>query len=178
MKRATQAFCEQSAQTFNERAFLPKGFSVRFCVIDDLEEILEIGRDSFSYNAPTKREIHYALTETHGGVFGLYDACALRLAGYMLLEAHAKHKNLYINTTVLRNEYRGRGLGQALYLFKDYFLNALGARNIWCHVAVDNAINIHLMTKNGFKILRTEEAYYDDGKAAVVMSKDNVNAKD
>ncbi len=171
MKRATPDLCRQTADLFNRKNTLPAGFSVRFCGRDDLEEVLAAGRACFAYNAPTRSEILHALTRTHGGVFGLYDDKAGALAGYMLLEAHGGRKNLYINTTTLLETYRGRGLGQALYDFKEFFAKALEARTIWCHVAFDNKVNIHLMEKNGYAVLRREEEYYEDGKAALVMGK-------
>lgn len=172
MKRATHILNRKIAQDFGRGRTLPCGFSIKPAAAADIAEVLSVGQACFAYNAPTLPEITHAVRKTHGGVFLLTDDGAGLCAGYILLEAHAGRKNLYINTTALREEYRGRGLGQALYDFKDYYARRLEARNIWCHVAENNAVNIHLMEKNGYVLIRREKDYYEDGRTALVMRKD------
>ena len=168
MKRVTPELSQAAARNFKLN---PPGFEMRCCTLIDLDALLAIGQAAFAYDTPTSAEFRHALTRGHGAIFGLYDVDEKQYAGYMALEAHRGRKNLYINTTVLLNAYRSRGLGQALYTFKDFFAAALGAKSIWGHVAVDNAANIHLMKKNGYQCIRQEDEYYDDGKAALVMRK-------
>jgi ribosomal protein S18 acetylase RimI-like enzyme len=178
MKQATPPLCRKSAAAFVKSGRLPAGFSLRPCGLSDLDALLELGREGFSYNVPTRRELRYAVTRLHGGLFGLFDSGDAakgtkgRPAGYVLLEAHAGRKNLYINTVLTGKDYRGRGLGQALYDFMDHFSAALQARAIWCHVAKDNRVNIHLLEKNGYRMVREEKAYYSDGKPAIVLKKE------
>lgn len=172
MKRAASTLNRQIAQDFNAAKSLPKSFSMRAAKAADIAEVLSVGQACFAYNSPTLREISHAVMKAHGGVFMMIDDRSGLCAGYILLEAHARRKNLYINTTALREEYRGRGLGRALYDFKDFYARKLGARNIWCHVAEDNAVNIHLMERYGYIRIRREDEYYEDGRAALVMRKD------
>ncbi len=169
MKRITQTIGRQTAEEFNRSKRLPAGFEVRVCGAEDVEHILAVGRATFSYNAPTFEEIHYALTRAHAVIFGIFEGA--NMIGYVFLEGHMGHKNLYINTTTLLEPYRGKGLGSALYQLKDLFAKNLGAKGIWCHTAIDNDVNIHLLEKAGYGRVRTEENYYEDGKAAAILRK-------
>ena len=171
MERITQAQCRKTADSHNRKNELPEGFEFRPCTIDDLEPLLEAGAKCFAYNSPTRNEMRHALTKAHAAIVALDDTAGERMAGYLFLEGHVARKNLYINTAALLEEYRGKGLGSALYDFAGVLARDLGAKGLWCHTAFDNTVNIHLMKKMGYGILRREEGYYDDGKACLVFSK-------
>ena len=171
MERITQAQSRRTSEDYNRKRPLPDGFEFRPCTIDDLEPLLEAGAKCFAYNSPTRPEMRHALTKAHAAIFALQDTRDERMAGYLFVEGHIARKNLYINTAALLEEYRGKGLGSALYEFAYSFAADLGAKGLWCHTAFDNDVNIHLMKKMGYGILRREESYYDDGRACLVFTK-------
>lgn len=169
MKRITPALCRAAAATFTHRKLLPAGFTARPCTIEDLDAVLTLGRAGFSYNPPTRAEITHALTKAHAAIFGLYDGNIL--AGYVFVEGHMGRKNLYINTTLIAEAYRGRGLGSALYELAEMLARDMDASNLWCHTAENNTANIEVMKKRAYKKERREEEYYQDGRAAFVFRK-------
>jgi ribosomal protein S18 acetylase RimI-like enzyme len=169
MRRLTPSLCAQAAKDFNRRGLCPAPFSMRPATLENLDEILHIGQTCFSYNAPTRTEIRHMLTKAHGAIVGLCDGDVI--AGYMLVEAHAGRGTIYFNTTALLPAYRGRGLGNLLYEFADFLAKTIQAKALWCHVAVNNDLTIHLLKKNGYGVSRTETEYYDDGRSAYVMRK-------
>lgn len=171
MERITPLQCRLSAEDAKKKRFLPEGFALRPCAPDDLEVLLKAGQSCFAYNAPTRPELRHALTKGHTAIFALEDITKDRVAGYVFLEGHMARKNLYINTVALLEEYRGKGLGGALYSFAESFAAHLGAKGLWCHTAFDNAANISLIKKMGYELLRREESYYDDGRACLVFEK-------
>ena len=171
MERITKAQCRKTADDYNRKGNLPDGFEFRPCTIDDLEPLMAAGATCFHYNAPTRPEFRHALTKAHAAIFALDDTKAERMAGYLFLEGHVARKNLYINTAALLEEYRGKGLGGALYDFAQSLAKNLDAKGLWCHTAFDNEVNIAVMKKMGYGILRREEGYYDDGRACLVFTK-------
>jgi len=169
MKRMTPALCRATAAAFNHRKILPAGFGVRPCTPEDTDDVLRVGREGFAYNPPTRAEITHALTKAHAAIYGLYEG--EDLAGYIFVEGHMGRKNLYINTAVIDQKYRGRGFGSALYELAEQTAHDMDASNLWCHTAENNTVNIEVMKKRQYKKERREADYYEDGRAAFVFRK-------
>lgn len=172
MKRLTPDFCAKSVAAFLEAGLCPKACVLRVCGLEDLPVLLAIGKECFEYNTPTRAETRHALTKGHGAVIALEDGKG-GMIGYAVVEAHAGRETLYLNTVAIVPAYRGKGLGPVLYDFTAFLTERMKATAIWCHVAKNNARGIHLLEQSGYEIVRVEEAYYDDGRAAIVMRRNS-----
>ena len=172
MKRVTRDFCAKSVSAFLRAGLCPKGYALRLCGAGDLPVLLAIGKECFAYNTPTRGETRHMLIKGHGAVIALEEAKG-GMIGYAAVEAHAGRQTLYLNTVAIVPAFRGKGLGPVLYAFTSFLAEQAQARAIWCHVVSDNVRGIHLLEQSGYEIVRVEEDYYDDGKAALVMRRNS-----
>lgn len=167
MERMTQDICAATATAFNKKGPLPKGFSIRAATVKDTDAIMDVGCKCFESDQPETHKIKRFLTIAHASIIGLFSGS--EMIGYLHLEANARHKSLYLNTVAVLKEYRGKGLGNALYVFANELAQKIKAASIWCHVDAHDKHAIYMLTKNGYVIERTEDPYYDDGRAALIM---------
>jgi ribosomal protein S18 acetylase RimI-like enzyme len=169
MKRLTRALCSSAAEDFAAKNLLPKGIFLRAADINDLDAVMGVGLACFDSDEPERHKIRHFLTEAHAVIAALCDGD--KMIGYLHLEAHALRRNIYLNTVALLDAYRGKGLGNILYLFADFLAQKTGAGSIWSHVDAKDKRAVHMLQKNGYIIERTEDPYYDDGRAAYIMRK-------
>lgn len=169
MKRLSSILCTKIVNDFNLANPLPPGIHFRMAGLADLDAIMEVGCLCFDYDQPERFKIRHFLSKAHAAIVLLCDHD--KIIGYLHVEAHMGRKSIYFNTTALLSAYRGKGLGNALYVFTDCLARGIEADSIWCHVACDNHLTFHLLQKNGYVVERTEDPYYDDGRAAYIMRK-------
>ncbi len=169
MQRLTREICDMAAMDLNGRGLLPPGFRYRAGTVRDLDAIMNIGLACFDSDEPERHKVRHFLSDAHAVIGVLCEG--ERIIGYAHLEAHMGRKNIYLNTTALLPAYRGRGLGDTLYILTEDIARAVKASSIWCHVHIKDPLAIHLLKKHGYVIERTEDPYYDDGQGAYVMRK-------
>jgi len=77
---------------------------------------------------------------------------------------------LYIETTGILPEYRGRGLGTCIKRWQVGYARQNGFKRIVTNCRKSNSAIIALNERHGFSVIRTTEAYYEDPiEATVVM---------
>jgi ribosomal protein S18 acetylase RimI-like enzyme len=76
---------------------------------------------------------------------------------------------LYIQSTGLLPEYRGKGLGTRIKAWQIEYAKQNGFRRIVTNCRESNAAMISLNKKFGFQLTRTTPDYYEDGEATVVL---------
>lgn len=165
---------KQKILEFAQKSNLPQPFILRPAEAGDIPDILDLGRAAFDYNPPTRREISYFINKAHGACWVVCDGPLV--VGYILLEAHAGRKSLYLNTIALTSDVRGLGLGKGIYSALDIIGMDLGARGLYSHVRHDNEANIHVLEKCGFSLIRREDNYYDDGASGLLYKKNYTGA--
>jgi ribosomal protein S18 acetylase RimI-like enzyme len=81
----------------------------------------------------------------------------------------AQPGTVYIQSTGLRREYRGRGLGKRIKEWEIEYARRNGFRRIVTNCRESNAAMISINEKYGFRAIRSTPGYYEDGEATVVM---------
>jgi ribosomal protein S18 acetylase RimI-like enzyme len=76
---------------------------------------------------------------------------------------------LYIQSTGLLREYRGRGLGKRIKEWEIEYARRNGFRRIVTNCRESNGAMISINERYGFKAIRSTPGYYEDGEATVVM---------
>lgn len=76
---------------------------------------------------------------------------------------------IYIQSTGLLREYRGRGLGTRIKAWQIEYAKRNGFRRMLTNCRQSNAAMISINEKFGFKPIRSTPGYYEDGEATVVM---------
>ncbi|MEC9488586.1 MAG: ribosomal protein S18-alanine N-acetyltransferase [Halanaerobium sp.] len=136
--------------------------------VDDLEEILEIEKESFP-SAWSRKAFLFELTKNP---YGLY--LTLRdegmVAGY--IGAWFLMNYTHITNLAVRESFRGKGY--ATNLIREIFAQARlrGSYNITLEVRRSNLAAQRLYEKLGFQIIGVKEGYYRDNREdALVMWK-------
>jgi ribosomal protein S18 acetylase RimI-like enzyme len=81
----------------------------------------------------------------------------------------AQRGTLYIQSTGLRREYRGRGLGKQVKEWQIEYARRNGFGRMVTNCRESNAAMIAINEKYGFRVIRKTDGYYADGEATVVM---------
>ena len=76
---------------------------------------------------------------------------------------------IYIQSTGLLTEFRGRGLGKRIKEWQIEYAKKNGFRRMLTNCRESNAAMISINEKFGFRAIRTTQGYYEDGEATVVM---------
>jgi ribosomal protein S18 acetylase RimI-like enzyme len=76
---------------------------------------------------------------------------------------------LYIQSTGLVREYRGKGLGHRIKAWQVEYAKQNGFRRIVTNCRESNAAMISINKEFGFRPIRTTPDYYEDGEATVVL---------
>lgn len=76
---------------------------------------------------------------------------------------------LYIQSTGLRREYRGQGLGTRVKEWQIEYARRNGFRRMVTNCRESNAAMIAINERSGFRAIRKTPGYYADGEATVVM---------
>ncbi len=89
---------------------------------------------------------------------------------------------LYIQSTGLRREYRGQGLGSRVKEWQIEYARRNGFGRVVTNCRESNAAMITINERFGFRPIRKTAGYYPDGEATVVMElvlhKDGTGGKD
>ncbi len=70
------------------------------------------------------------------------------------INAHINHNTAYISDLIIKNEFRGRGLGKKLAIAMLNRLNNMNVEEIYVDVEEDNYIAVNLWTRLGFKPIK------------------------
>jgi ribosomal protein S18 acetylase RimI-like enzyme len=81
----------------------------------------------------------------------------------------AQRGTLYIQSTGLRREYRGLGLGKQVKEWQIEYARRNGFGRMVTNCRESNAAMIAINEKYGFRAIRKTDGYYADGEATVVM---------
>jgi ribosomal protein S18 acetylase RimI-like enzyme len=81
----------------------------------------------------------------------------------------AQRGTLYIQSTGLLREFRGRGLGSRVKAWQIEYARRNGFRRMVTNCRESNAAMIAINEKHGFRAIRSTPGYYEDGEATVVM---------
>ena len=84
-------------------------------------------------------------------------------------ENAAQPGTIYVQSTGLLAEYRGRGLGKRIKAWQVEYAKRNGFRRMLTNCRESNAAMIAINEKFGFRAIRTTPGYYEDGEATVVM---------
>jgi GNAT superfamily N-acetyltransferase len=81
----------------------------------------------------------------------------------------ARPGTVYIQSTGLLPEFRGRGLGTRIKAWQIEYAKRNGFRRMLTNCRESNSVMIAINKKFGFRSIRTTAGYYEDGEATVVM---------
>jgi ribosomal protein S18 acetylase RimI-like enzyme len=84
-------------------------------------------------------------------------------------ENAAQAGTLYIQSTGLLRDYRGRGLGNRVKEWQIEYARQNGFRRMVTNCRESNAAMIAINEKYGFRAIRRTPGYYEDGEATIVM---------
>lgn len=84
-------------------------------------------------------------------------------------ENPARRGTLYIQSTGLLPEFRGRGLGKRVKEWEIEYARTNGFARVLTNCRESNAAMIGINARYGFRAIRTTPGYYGDGEATVVM---------
>ncbi|MGA2134697.1 MAG: ribosomal protein S18-alanine N-acetyltransferase [Bryobacteraceae bacterium] len=90
-----------------------------------------------------------------------------RIAGYMI--ACPEKRGAEIASIAVHPDYRRRGVADALMRHMLGVLEAAGVRRVELMVRVDNPAAVKLYRSLGFRRLRVDPGYYDDGVPGLLM---------
>ncbi len=153
-------------------AILPRYF-IREMTLEDIPEVLEIDRVSFSNPWP-ERSYRYELTDNPAAqlfVANLDDGTLVGFLGYWLFG-----DEVHISTFAVHPEFRMQGIGEGL--LKNALASAVDKE---VHVATlevreSNDTAISLYEKFGFKVVGSRDGYYrDNNEDAILMSLNGIS---
>jgi ribosomal protein S18 acetylase RimI-like enzyme len=84
-------------------------------------------------------------------------------------ENAARPGTVYIQSTGLLPEFRGRGLGTRIKAWQIEYAKRNGFRRMLTNCRESNAVMIAINKKFGFRLIRNTPGYYEDGEGTVVM---------
>jgi ribosomal protein S18 acetylase RimI-like enzyme len=84
-------------------------------------------------------------------------------------ENAAQAGTVYIQSTGLLRDYRGRGLGNRIKAWQIEYAKRNGFRRMVTNCRESNAAMISINEKYGFRAIRRTPGYYQDGEATIVM---------
>lgn len=167
MKRLTRPAAAALIDNIRRKHPIRKGFDIRLARLDDVPELLAVGRACFSYNPPTRRELRYAIAGGHMMIVILSEKKSGRIAGFDIYEFNRRTRAMYFSLTCLLPEFRGKGLSHTLLAVCHAVAAGAGCRSIRTHVAENNRAMIYLLESYGHVRGERHKNYYSDKKAAL-----------
>ncbi len=145
------------------------GLVVREAVLDDLDAIAALEKESFSEDQVSRRSFRYFLGQPHHPVIAaLIDG---RLAGYVLISLRKGARAARIYSIAVDPRFGRRGVGFALLKACEKYAASHGRAAVTLEVRYDNAPAIALYEKFGFRHFGEHEDYYSDGATALRYEK-------
>lgn len=167
--RLTRAAAQKTLNALHAENILPAGFRFDIAGVEHLDTILDIAGETFKTDQPTRRGMRHFLTRAHALVI-LLIAPDKSIIGYVHIEANAGNNSVYVNTTVIRPHWRGRGLGKNMFALHDRLAKDAGFKFIRMHISEHTAANLHLAQKNGYEEIWFGP-YLDEGSNSYLMRK-------
>jgi len=141
------------------------GLTVRAAVVEDLDAIAKLERDSFPDDQVSRRSISYFLRAPHRPVVAA--AIDGELAGYALLSLRSHSRAVRIYSIAVDARFARRGVGLALLQACEKYARLHKKSQLTLEVRYDNAPAIALYEKSGFRHFGEHEDYYVDGATAL-----------
>jgi [ribosomal protein S18]-alanine N-acetyltransferase len=139
--------------------------TVRAAVVDDLDAIAKLERDSFPDDQVSRRSIGCFLRAVHLPVIAA--AIDGELAGYALLSLRKGSRAVRIYSIAVEACFARRGVGSALLQACEKYARLHNRSRLTLEVRYDNTAAIALYEKWGFRQFGEHEDYYADGAAAL-----------
>jgi len=154
---------------------LQQSFRLRKFNTNDLERITYINRTCLpeNYSDYFFVELHHRFPETfivaeeNGEVVG-YIMCRIE-TGLSSFVFRGLIKKGHIVSVAVLQEYRRKGIGEALVAKAMENMRLYKAKHCFLEVRVANTAAVDLYKKLGFEVSRTVRGYYADGEDAYVM---------
>lgn len=154
----------------------PSPFSLRPMHLGDLTAVMAI--DRLSFPTPTREAMYrYELTANERAHYQVlttwldnrrgsgYTENIIGYAGYWLLV-----DEVHISTIAVHPDWRGRGLGELLFLNILFLACAQGAASATLEVRVNNTTAQALYHKYAFAVVGERPRYYNNGEDALIMT--------
>ncbi len=145
------------------------GLSVRTAIVEDLDAIAKIERDSFPDDQVSRRSIRYFLRAPHLPVIAA--AIDGELAGYALLSLRKGSLAVRIYSIAVDARFGRRGVGSALLQACEKYARGRQKSELTLEVRYDNGRAIALYEKWGFRQFGEHQDYYADGATALRYKK-------
>lgn len=145
------------------------GLTVRAAVVDDLDAIAKLERDSFPEDQVSRRSISYFLRAPHSPVIAA--AIDGELAGYAVLSLRNRSEAARIYSIAVDAHFARRGVGLALLQACEKYARLHKKSQLTLEVRYDNAPAIALYERSGFRQFGEHADYYSDGATALRFKK-------
>jgi len=143
-----------------------KGIIFRDISLDDINEILEIEKSSFS--DPWDSELFYMLIMNRDGCINMKAIKSEILAGYII--GCFEKRGFHLMNIAVKKRYRREGIAKSLlYQLIRRVEKDEKCLRIFLEVRINNESAINLYKMFGFKILEVLKGYYRNGEEAVIM---------
>ncbi len=146
-----------------------RGLVVREAVLDDLDAVSTLEKDSFPEDQVSRRSFRYFLKHPWRPVIAA--TVDGELAGYALVALRRGGRAARIYSIAVDPRFARRGVGFALLQACDKYARAHGRSALTLEVRYDNAPAIALYEKFGFQHFGEHEDYYADGATALRYQK-------
>jgi [ribosomal protein S18]-alanine N-acetyltransferase len=145
------------------------GLAVRNGIVDDLDAIARLERDSFPQDQVSRRSLACFLRAAHKPVIvAVMDG---ELAGYALLSLRKDSRAVRIYSIAVDPRFARRGAALALLQACEKYARSHRKAALTLEVRYDNAPAIALYEKWGFRQFGEHKDYYSDGAAALRFRK-------
>ena len=134
----------------------------------DLDEVLEIERESFNAAEALNRYVFESVLEIYPELFIVAD-CGGAVVGFVV--GVAEGDLCHLIDIAVKPDLRHRGLGEKLMEAFELKCSSLGLSRAILEVKVTNTPAMNLYVKRGFRPVTTIKGYYPDGTDALIMEK-------
>lgn len=125
----------------------------------DLDEVIALGLATPEIQTGTESpQFYYRETlerwiESPNGIL-LVAKVEGNLAGFRIADYNPYSRDGHLHVTIVKNEYRGQGVGRKLLNVTLGELESLGCNHVYCEVEEDNEVVLEFFRKNNFDIGR------------------------
>ncbi len=145
------------------------GVTIRPAAAGDVSALLALENSAFAGDRLSRRSIVRMLARPTARF--MVASVGDRIAGYLLLLVHSRHRAARIYSVAVARDLAGRGIGRALVLAGCRAAHAAGRDLVTLEVRSDNARAADLYRRCGFVETGRIEDYYEDGAPALKMAR-------